>query len=573
MWVLSCALLVRHLETSAQGSRNSTHQDEHLKQFFDKRCEGVLKRNGFWDARCYLNGSSRTLAPMILFESLDLSRNSLQSIPTEFLLNQSHLVNLTLAHNYISTIKDGAFGKLYNVTFLDLSFNPLQRWEGDVLKQLPNLVTLVVTGDAWIPESNVLGLPSLQRILGVTWSHECTNCTLFKANLSAFSISNVEHRNGKLVTKFVEHGFYPFCSQRVCSPSMLIYPDKSEIVKMTNVPKKLFYSSYVLGAIAILLNFVILFTVVSSKSLRKTTSMLLIANMALCDLLIGIYSVIIGSLNIFNFLSNVSVKTGGEKLVLGGGILCPLASSIFTSAECVAAVTSLLLTIEKYCSIVHCMDRGHCLSKKVAAICLLFVWATSLGYALCPLLHVPNLSYSATMMCSFPVAKKNTFLICLGVLIALYIANIPLYAGIFLFSSRSGARLGVRRRNAAVLKRIALVIGSNFLFLLTPMILIITFVPVENIDETIELNSEPSTQMLFVFGFWFPIACLGLNACINPFLFAFRQEQFVKQIKKLLQMIGLVRAPMRQEGPAPMFELSSKVSPQVVLTKFTQYNK
>lgn len=385
-------------------------------------------------------------------------------------------------------------------------------------------------------------------------------------------------RSDNLAAKFVEHGFYPVCSsQRKCSPSLLIFPAKSERAKITSVPKKLFYSSYVLGAIAILFNLFILITVVSSKSLRRTTSMLLIGNMAVCDLLIGVYSVITGGLNIFNFLSNVDIKTGREKLVLGGGILCPLASTIFTSAECAAAVTSLLLTVGKYCSIVHYMNHrnpSHCLTKKVAVICLLFTWVASLGYALSPFFRIPNLSYSATMMCSFPVAKKNTFPISLAVLIAIYIANIPFYAKIFLFVRRSGVRLGARHRHTAVLKKIALVVGSNFVLLLTPMILIITFVPVENIHHTIELNNDHSTQMLFVFGFWFPIACLGLNACINPILFAFRQREFVNLFRKYLLPLGLVHAPKRQEEPLPMFQLSSKVFPQqVMLTKFTQYNK
>ena len=265
--------------------------------------------------------------------------------------------------------------------------------------------------------------------------------------------------------------------------------------------------------------------------------MLLIANMAICDVLVGIYSIIIGDLNIFNFLSNVSDKTG-EKLVLGGGILCPLATTIFTSAVCVAAVTSLLLTVEKYCSIVYCMNPDHRLTKKIAAALLLFSWVLSLSYALSPLLHVLNLSYSATMMCSFPVAQENTFLICLGVLIALYIANVPLYARIFLFVKRSGSHLGVKR-DAAILKKIALVVGSNFVLLLTPMILLITFVPVKDIHDTIELNSGHSTQILFVVGFWLPVAFLGLNSCINPILCAFRQGQFVKRIRKVLKSHGI----------------------------------
>ena len=459
----------------------------------------------------------------------------------------------------------------------DLSFNPLQRWDGDVIGQLPNLTTLKVTGNAWTPDSNILNLPSLGRISGVTWGDECANCTLVRANIPSGLTLSSESGKDSQIKKFVEHGFLSICGKILkCYPKFrrkITSPD--ERAKVINVPKKLFYTSYAMGAVAILLNLIVLITVFSSRSLRQRTSMLLIANMAICDVFIGIYSIIVGDLNIFNFLSNtIDKRETGEELVLGGGVLCPLASTIFTSAVCVAAMTSLLLTVEKYCSIVHCMNPDRRLNKKIAAACLLFSWVLSLSYALSPLLHVLNLSYSATMMCSFPVAQENTFLTCLGILIALYIANIPLYARIFLFVRRSGSHLGVKRE-AAILRKIALVVGSNFVLLLTPMILIIAFVPSENIHDTIELNSDHNTQILFVVGFWLPIACLGLNSCINPILCAFRQGQFVKRVRKVLKSHRIppfVEALRRHEGTSSISQLNTSSS-QIVLYKVTHFEK
>ena len=437
-----------------------------------------------------------------------------------------------------------------------------------------------MTGSTWIPDKNVLKIPSLEKILGVTWSKECFNCTLFnmiKANLSHPFTPNMDRANP--ATQFAEHGFYPFCQlkyQRKCAPRMIIYPEDSEKKKIVNIPEKLFYSSYVIGAIAILFNLVILITVLSSKSLRQTTSMLLITNMAVCDLLIGIYSIIIGDLNIFRFLSTAEIGPGND-LVLGGRILCRFATAIFTTAQCLSAVTSLLLTVEKYCSIVHCMNPNRRLSKKVAAVCLVVFWILSLGYALSPLIHVANLSFSAIMMCSFPVGGESyAFLIYLGVLITLYLINIPLYVGIFLFVRQSGAHLGIKRE-AAILKKFALIVATNFALLLTPMILIITLVPTKNIHDVIDLKSDNDTQILYVFGFWFPIACLGLNSCINPILCAFRQGQFVKQIRKLLKLDKMpahIEAlfSRRLEGRLHSSSQLSTASSQVVLYKVTLYD-
>ena len=363
------------------------------------------------------------------------------------------------------------------------------------------------------------------------------------------------NRNDPAVN-FAEHGFYPFCSakyQTQCAPKSISYLRVAEIRKKVSLSENLFYASYAMGTIAILLNLIIFLTVLSSRTLRKSTAMLLIANMALFDLLTGIYSVIIGDFNIFHYLSKHRL---GEKLLIGGAVLCPLATAMFTPSQCVAAVTSLLLTVEKYCSIVHCMNPVHRLSKKVAAFLILLFWLFSLGYALAPMFGVVDLFFSATLMCSVPVGKSTEmFLVNFGILMALYIANVPLYVGIFQFVHRSDAHLGIRRETA-ILRKIALVVGTNFVLLLTPMILIITLVPVENIHNFIDLSNDRDNKLLFVFGFWFPSACFGLNACINPLLCAFRQGQFVKQIRRaldfrLLPHLNVAFFSRRHNGGSP----------------------
>ena len=434
-----------------------------------------------------------------------------------------------------------------------------------------------MTGSNYIPESNILTISSLETIEGVTWSQKCANCRLLnlkKGNISVPFTPNVNRSDPAV--NFAEHGFYPFCSakyQTHCAPKSISYPSVAEIRKKVSLPANLFYASYAMGTIAILLNLIIFLTVLSSRTLRKSTAMLLIANMALCDLLTGIYSVLIGDLNIFHYLSK---HRPGEKLLIGGGVLCRVATAIFTSSQCVAAVTSLLLTVEKYCSIVHCMNPVHRLSKKVAAFLILLFWLLSLGYALAPMFGVVDLFFSATLMCSVPVGKSTEmFLVNFGILMALYIANVPLYVGIFQFVHRSDAHLGIRRETA-ILRKIALVVGTNFVLLLTPMILIITLVPVENIHNFIDLSNDRDNKLLFVFGFWFPSACFGLNACINPLLCAFRQGQFVKQIRRaldfrLLPHLNVAFFSRRHNGGIPSVSQLSSSSSQVVLYRITHY--
>lgn len=449
---------------------------------------------------------------------------------------------------------------------------------------LPNLLNLFVDGTKWIPQENVLTIPSLEFVYGVSWSNACSNCYLYNwAKANGPPDYTPEEKGKEQAIKFAKIGFLPFsCGngsvriQLKCQPSFPKDRNLEGKRQTTIVPQKLFYGSYVMGAVAIILNFIILVTVFSARSLRNSTSMLLISNMAFCDLLMGIYSVIIGDLNIFNFISNA--YTTGAKLFFERKDLCGFSTVIFTSAQCVAAATSLLLTVEKYLSIVHCMDPNRRLSKKVAFISVILLWVLSLLYGISPIFGVFGLSMSVPLMCSFPIASDaNTFLIFPSVLIALYLINIPLYVAIFISVRKSGADLGIKRETA-ILKKIALVVVTNFLLLLTPFILIITLVPTKNIHKSLELDGSKSTQMLLIFGFWFPIACLGFNSCINPILCAFRQGQFVRQIRKVLgcfSVPGHIQAAFvsrSSERTQPTSELDTSSS-QVVLHSITSFNK
>lgn len=473
--------------------------------------------------------------------------------------------------------------KTFALFFSDLRFNPLKTWTGDVKTKLPNLLNLCVAGTFWIPQENVLTIPSLEFVYGVSWSNACSNCYLHNsAKANGPPDYTPEEKGKEQAIQFAKLGFLPFsCGdgsiriQFKCQPSYAKDGNLEREGASTIVPQKLFYGSYVLGAVAIILNFIILVTVFSARSLRNSTSMLLISNMALCDLLVGIYSVIIGDLNIFNFISNAYAT--GAKLSFERQELCGFSTVIFSSAQCVAAATSLLLTIEKYLSIIYCMDPNRRLSKKVAFSSVILLWVLSLLYSISPIFGVFGLSLSVPLMCSFPIASgANTFLIFPSVLIALYLINIPLYVAIFISVRKSGANLGIKRETV-ILKKIALVVVTNFLLLLTPFILIITLVPTKNIHKSLELDGSKNTQMLLIFGFWFPIACLGFNSCINPILCAFRQGQFLRQIRKALgcfSVPGHIQAAFvsrSNERPQPTSQLDT--SSQVVLHSMISFYK
>lgn len=491
-------------------------------------------------------------------------------------------------------------------------------------EELPSLTSLDLTGnELWVPDERLLNLTTLREVRGVTWSSICSNCTLIRIDMNTTMRKHGNGKGGDIEShsdgippggseiqrrslarepgdeqqacqfpppisgvhwtdeppmSFQCLGFFVKCPTTAspeekgkCSVSIIRHHGGGVLQSIT-LSSRFFYCLYPLGGIAILLNLFIIVCVAASKPLRNTVSMLLITNVAVCDLLIGVYSILMAKLNIFKFLSqnlkedSLIKQEPAQDLTLGGGVLCPLATALFTSGEIVSAGTSLLLTVEKYCSIVYCMKPDVRLRKRTAVACMCFLWCSGLLYGISPRFGVLGLSYSATQICTMPVTEMKTFVVTLGVLILLYLSNIPLYGKIFVFVRHSGSRLGIRRE-AVLLKKIALLVCTNFLFLLVPMILIIIFVFVLSIHNTLLLSDTSSphaTQAQYLGCYWLPVVLFSFNACLDPFLCAFRQPQFQRNFRKLFK--PRVQAPIRHITPFGRSEVSSS---QIVLFRIT----
>jgi hypothetical protein len=194
-----------------------------------------------------------------------------------------------------------------------------------------------------------------------------------------------------------------------------------------------------------------------------------------------------------------------------------------------------LLTVDKFLSIVYCMDPNRKLSRRFSFLLLILCWVGAFVYALTPEFATSSgLIYSPTLLCTLPSTKVNDVAISFGLLVALYLANIPFYGKIFLFVRRSSVRMGVRR-DAVLAKKIALLIFTNFVFFAVPMVMMIVFIFVFEINIQIETSrAKDSTAIIwrYIICYWIPVICLCFNSCLNPFLCAYRQRQFRREVKK-----------------------------------------
>ena len=73
-------------------------------------------------------------------------------------------------------------------------------------------------------------------------------------------------------------------------------------------------------------------------------------------------------------------------------------------------------------------------------------------------------------------------------------------------------------------KRISIIVFSNMTFYAVPNRIIVVYTAA-NANKY-----PPSEEINFVLRIWLPPVCMITNACLNPFLFAFRNEQFLTSL-------------------------------------------
>ena len=377
-------------------------------------------------------------------------------------------------------------------SYRDLSYSGLREWVGDISSTLPSLEHLEVTGNRfYFPGSNILNVNTLVEITGVVWSAACGECVLINTevllslnNSDSFCVVEPEVFEfadeigyGKSLY-FAKQGFSPqcLCEQPNCGFDEV---EKPYNVVLNTLPRNLFYIEYVFGVIAVVLNLVVVFTSFGSSSLRKSTSFILIGNIGFCDVMIGVYSILIGRFTVYEFIVN---KVEYPDMDVFVNIYCTIMGVIFTTAQLTSVTTSFLATIERYLAIVHCMNPDARLRKSVALWCLAGIWCVAIAYSLLVVFQVGGLRYHGEFSCMMPFLNGPEILdtsivglVASSFLVVLYLISFALYFHIFFHVKKSEVSAGVKRK-ASLAKNISLMVFTNFLFFVIPMVCTLLFV-------------------------------------------------------------------------------------------------
>ncbi|XP_048586854.1 thyrotropin receptor [Nematostella vectensis] len=508
-----------------------------------------------YGARCSIKNQQLDFNPPQGIQILDLSNNSLTKVPSWlFKMNFSrHINSMTLAHNQISTIEDGDFKGLDNLYILDLSFNSLTQWNRHNNSELGNLQVIYVTGNEnWTPGQWILQMRMLSYIIGVTWPG-CKHCPLIRTSHIRESDDNETRQLCQFNTddyKFsneIEYGLGLFFIKNDFSPQCLCYDETCYVTDYVNpydialntLPRKLFYVEYILGIVAIALNLTVAITICVKKALH-TPSFILISNLALCDLVFGIYTILIARYTVYELIINSNHYPGTDTFI---NKYCNSMGILFTAAQMTAVPTSFVATLERFCSIIWCMNPDRRIRKKVAIRLSVLFWVISLTFALIPLLKIESLIYHGEYTCMLPfgdLSKLSLITQTVAIFLALvYMISIFLYVPIYKTVQSANATAGIKRKGTLA-KNIAIMITTNFLFFVIPLAASIVFAyHYTDLMRVLGIDNFYKLRVHFIIFSWLPVVLLSMNSCLNPFLCAFRHPKFRAQLYSLLTSIWL----------------------------------
>lgn len=414
--------------------------------------------------------------------------------------------------------------------------NPLQTFNGTLTGLFPSLSTLDATAiKVWKPEKQFLLLPMLKKIRGLRWSAECNFCSFLEKGIYKnpwfrqqrtvfFHCHEYKYtlKSSSLISKLLHNTSFEFRCKN--SWRCLGWTDYG-IRKQNYCWKEILIAvriKGILGFVAVFINLVVFLNILTSKMLRKNVCMLFLCNMAFSDFVLGVYSfcitVYLGS------KSPLEVNDESPKNCWKMGFL-------WMFGQAVAVLTSFLLTLERYLVLIFSLRQDIRISRRFAVIMIVITWSIAVfftGYSL-----YFNF-YFYTFLCIPIRLDPNSgnvfvFTIVIGTTaLSLYLISSIMYLHIYISAKSSAQRAGIKRESK-IAKKIAILVFSNILFFIFPLILagVLQF-----LDSSI--GSFFDELFLYIVTNIFPALCLNVNSCLNPLLYAFRNDRFVEILRQRL---------------------------------------
>lgn len=306
--------------------------------------------------------------------------------------------------------------------------------------------------------------------------------------------------------------------------------------------------------LAMLGNLAVIVVIVFSSG-EVTVSRFLICNLAFADFCMGLYLLLIASMDMHSVGTYFNSAFDWQY-----GLGCQLAGFLTVFASQLSIFTLTVVTVERWFAIAYAMYLTRRLRLGLAAKIMLAGWIYSIFMAVIPLFGVSN--YSSTSIC-LPMDVNRTidkaYLISIIVINGLAFALIVFcYAHIY-FSLGYETRRCSTKGEMTIAKKMALLVFTDF----------VCWAPIAFFSLT-ALAGYPLigiTRSKILLVFFYP-----LNSCANPYLYAIMTAQYRKDFFTLLYRCGIWTKKTKQYALNSSMPTTNNSHPVPLLTKTSQNN-
>ena len=421
-----------------------------------------------------------------------------------------------------------------------MAYNKLRKWHGTLSTDLPKLQFLNIMGNSKFKikanKDQLLRGTALKTILGArTTSKGCVRCNFSRTDVPLKELMGelkgceyVPPYNMPLIYQFQKRFIYfnGTCARKSCEIAFVQMKKVKKTYRNYCMDKgrSLRPIEYILGIVAMVFNSVVIVTILCNRCLIKKTSMFLTAQLAFGDLLLAVFSLAIAN---------------GHEIISYSGLRqwrkdqCPYFRTLLILGQSIEAFTSAFMTLERYLAIVHCMRPNLRITPRSACFICAFILIVS-GLFCFVIEHfdhpIVRENYMCVLIQDFRTTKRIlASQILMLLFVAIYLAVLGMYIHIFICVRKSGQSAGIQRESALA-KRISIIVFSNMLFYAVPNLSIVVFSA-----GGVKVLSDRAVN--FIIRIWLPPMCMIANACLNPFLFAFRNEQFLTSLRQVARII------------------------------------
>ncbi|XP_052863687.1 thyrotropin receptor [Anopheles cruzii] len=283
-------------------------------------------------------------------------------------------------------------------------------------------------------------------------------------------------------------------------------------------------SVWVVVLLAVFGNVAVVVVLFSNRS-DLTVPKFLICHLAFADLCMGMYLLLIASIDAHSMGEYFNYAFDWQY-----GVGCKVSGFLTVFASHLSVFTLTIVTLERWFAITHAMYLNRRIKLSAATYIMLVGWLYSIAMAAMPLFGISN--YSSTSIClpmeardSWDIAYLLTVLVVNG---CGFIVIVVCYAQIYLSlgkETRQAAR-SAHSGEMTVAKKMALLVFTNFA----------CWAPIAFFGLTAiagyPLIGVSKSKILLVF--FYP-----LNSCANPYLYAILTVQYRKDLFSLLANYGL----------------------------------